>query len=153
MEVDTFFYLTTDDQGSTSGDAAIVDDAAAVAAAILSFRPQRFYHGPFTNATPPTPACSLSPLMRRPYKYDDPKITTWHVWWATWEKVRRCFNFVVEHERAFGLRYEWVVRMRADVWFFGEMPPLCSFDAASGIVLPAGVVGCCFPRSLSLIHI
>ena len=141
---DTFFYLTTDDRGSTTGHAAIADDAEAVVEAIRTFRPQRYYYGPF-NASPPQPACSLSNMMRRQYKYGDPTIMTWHVWWATWEKVRRCYRFVLEHEATFGFQYTWVVRMRVDLWFFGSLRSACSLHMESGIHIPGGVVGCCFP--------
>ena len=41
----------------------------------------------------------------------------------TWEKIRRCFALVVDFERTtLRARYDYVVRLRPDLWFFGPLP-------------------------------
>eukprot|EP00966_Prymnesium_polylepis_P035806 831435-Prymnesium_polylepis.1 len=140
---DTFFYLTDDDLGTSGRHAPIGDDEDAVRRAISIFEPQRVYYGPFTKSSPPTPSCELSSRMRSKYKYSESPV--WHMWWATWEKVRRGYMLVKEHEAAQQFRYTWVVRMRVDVYFFGMAPAHCSLRAGQ-LAIPAGVVGCCYPR-------
>ena len=64
----------------------------------------------------------------------------WHMWWATWEKLRRGFGFVVEAEAARRASYAWVVRLRADLFIFGDAASHRRLDPLAGIVLPAGVI-------------
>ena len=62
-------------------------------------------------------------------------------WWETQEKARRCFEAVVQYELANGFAFDWVVRLRPDIWFFGSVPPYCQLSRSS-VSLPRGVVLC-----------
>lgn len=145
---DVFVYITNDDAGATNGNAGVRDDKVLVDAALAVLRPQQSYYGPFGVQLPkPGRGCVLSKTMlssqcggtrcARDYS------KTWHRWWATWEKVRRAFQQVVEFELQHGFRYGWVCRLRLDLWVFGAVPTHCSMSSAgAGVAIPAGVVGC-----------
>jgi hypothetical protein len=53
---------------------------------------------------------------------------------------------VNEYELANALRFDWIVRLRPDAWFFAPDSPVhCDLDPSAGIVSPAGVAGCIAP--------
>ena len=62
-----------------------------------------------------------------------------YVWWATWEKihVHRAYMYLSD------FKYDWMGRLRADLWLFGPLMPvgLCSL-AADKIVVPMSVTNC-----------
>ncbi|KAH8067074.1 cupin-like domain-containing protein [Aureococcus anophagefferens] len=66
------------------------------------------------------------------------------VWWATWEKVRRCFALVEDFERStLRRRYDFVARLRPTSGSSAP-PPLAAIfppSAPRGVAFAAGVVG------------
>ena len=116
---------------------------------VASFRPKDAYVGPFVaDALPDAlPAGRPFPKQFRRGYYWPNKRPPWafQVWWATWEKVRRCFALVEDFERStLRRRYDFVARLRPDLWFFGAPPPLAAIfppSAPRGVAFAAGVVG------------
>ena len=59
-------------------------------------------------------------------------------------KLRTCYEEVERYEGAHRLAFDWVVRMRPDVWFWAPMPlPHCRLRQ-DAVTFPAGVVGCSY---------
>ena len=145
MTTPTHSSITNDDSGDSEGHAAVRLNALAVSAAIGALRPQRSYYGPFNFSLPrPHPGCVLSTAMTKG-KCGRVRCKTmmWHRWWETWEKIRRSFSLVVEHEQEHGFRYGWMVRLRPDLWFFGTVRSHCELSlGGNGMIIPAGVTGC-----------
>ena len=141
---DTFFYLTNDDTGTTSGHRATSDPEQAVRLAIKTFRPKALYYGPFLNASPPRlpDRCAL-PVGWQGHHFGAIHLARpmWHRVWETWEKLARSFRMSVEYEQRHDFLYDWVVRLRTDLWFFGRPVAHCSLNA-SGLIFSSGVVGC-----------
>ncbi|KAL1520357.1 hypothetical protein AB1Y20_021947 [Prymnesium parvum] len=139
-----FAYLTADDGGSSKGHRPLREpNRSRVLEALAELAPTRLYYGAFANPllTPPA-GCTLSAALLAPYAGARSK-PTWRVWWETWAKVERAFLGVIEYEQAHGLRFDWVLRVRPDLWFFGPMPSHCTLEDA--ISTPTGVVGCAPP--------
>ena len=128
----TFAYLTDDDGGSSKGHAAVVHtNITHVQEAIAALRPKAVYYGPLTRVmSRPPEACHMSASLLAPYAGPDSK-PTWRVWWETWEKLRRAFDLVTEYERTHRLSFDWVVRLRPDLWFFGERAHISSEQVIS----------------------
>ncbi|KAH8087597.1 cupin-like domain-containing protein [Aureococcus anophagefferens] len=129
--VDAFFYLADDDPGSSHGRPSIREARQRVLDVVASFRPKDAYVGPFVaDALPDAlPAGRPFPKQFRRGYYWPNKRPPWafQVWWATWEKVRRCFALVEDFERStLRRRYDFVARLRPDLWFFGAPPPLAA---------------------------
>jgi len=61
--------------------------------------------------------------------------------YETHAKLRTCLAHVRNFERARSMRFDWIVRLRPDAWFFGPLPAYCSLDAAR-VSFPVGVTGC-----------
>ena len=59
-------------------------------------------------------------------------------------KLRTCYEEVERYEGTHRLAFDWVVRMRPDVWFWAPMPlPHCRLRQ-DAVTFPAGVVGCSY---------
>lgn len=117
----TFAYLTDDDEGSSKGHRASVhSNITRVRTAIAALHLKHIYYGPFKDVLkkPPT-LCRMSTELLAPYAGPHTK-PTWRVWWETWEKLRRAFELMTEYELSHQMRFDWVVKLRADLWFFGE---------------------------------
>ena len=59
----------------------------------------------------------------------------------THHKLDACYAAVEAFEAAHSMQFDWVVRMRPDIWFFDTMPPHCTLQAGA-ISFPVGVTGC-----------
>jgi hypothetical protein len=59
----------------------------------------------------------------------------------THDKLRTCLRHVVTYERNHALSFDWVVRLRPDVWFFAPLPAHCTLQHGH-LAFPAGVTGC-----------
>ena len=146
----TFLLLSADDHGSSKGHAVARSTDDAVGAAVARFRPKAFRYERVDAAQPSIPAdCDLESTRHRVGDYASQqcsasqKHSCWLVgWWQTWERLRRAFALVREYEEAHSLRFDWIVRLRPDAWFFGPGPAHCELSRSEGIVTPAGVAGC-----------
>ena len=139
-----FFHLTNDDEGSSYAHPPLLNDARLVHDAMASLRPKvASYAAPAsdsgTYAAARRAQCGLPPEGR-----------TWAIggrlfmrtFYQTHAKLRSCFEQVVRYEERHQMRFDWVVRMRPDVWFFdASLVPHCEL-AADRISFPVGVVGC-----------
>ena len=141
----TFAYLTDDDGGSSKGHTPMAQpNSSRVHAAIAVLRPKRVYYGPLVQSILSPPAgCQLSAALLAPYAGPQSK-PTWRVWWETWEKLRRAYALVTEYERSRRFEFDWVVRLRPDIWFFGAPPRHCDLPP-DVLSFPVGIVGCAPP--------
>ena len=78
----------------------------------------------------------------RAYASDQPWLLAW---WQTWDRLRSAFGLVVAYESSHMLRFEWVVRLRPDAWFFRPGFAFCTLNPADGVVTPSGIAGCSAP--------
>ena len=155
---DAFFYLTDDDRGGSGPSWQPVVSSEATIRSIINarFPGAEISYGPFVNSKLPKipKACLISKALRAVhYGYmngtneaDNLRRAAGsklYVWWATWEKIHRAYEMVIAHERSFDIKYDWMVRLRADLWLFGPLMPvsLCSL-AADKIVVPMSVTNC-----------
>lgn len=140
----TFFVLTDDDGGSSWGHPPIRHhDLGAVQAAMAAFHPKVAQYGPFdpslaSYAADRRKACGMSregltrAIGSRPFM---------RTFFESHHKLRVCYEHVASFEMRHAMRFDWIVRMRPDIWFFGHLPSHCQLSKG-GITFPAGVVGC-----------
>ena len=140
-----FAFLTDDDDGSSKGHPSVREGNTSRAwEAIRRLRPKRVYYGPLADSLMRAPpGCNLSPDLTAPYTGPHSK-PTWRVWWETWEKLRRGYGLAAEYERHHAFRFDWFVRLRPDLWYFGALPLHCRLQS-DAISFPVGVVGCAPP--------
>ena len=155
----TFVLLSSDDPGSTKGNAPVRSEEWSVRAAVARLRPKAFVYETCNNSThqPNVPKdCKLNlpgmPTVGDGYHriHDTP---WWLGWWQTWDKLGRAFKLVQKYEASHYLheashapfRFDWVMRMRPDAWFFAPGPAYCQLAPSRGIFTPAGVAGCVPP--------
>ena len=146
-----FFVLGADDPGSTKGNLPVRSDEASVRKAVALLNPVAFVYeaadSPTSNATPVVPAdcvLSLGPGKQVGDGYHRVVAQPWWLgWWQTWHKLSRAFELVRGYETSHApWRFDWVVRLRPDAWFFSPSFAYCEVDPSEGIVTPAGVAGC-----------
>jgi hypothetical protein len=137
-----FFFLTDDDGGSSWAHPPIRESRARVHAAMATFRPKLAAYGSLNEsdsyAAHRRQQCGLPPegptraIGGRPFM---------KTFFETHVKLKSCYEAVVQYELAHRLRFDWIVRMRPDAWFFGNLVPHCRL-APTEISFPVGVVGC-----------
>ena len=149
---DTFFYLTDDvAQSDSYGNqhSGQKEDARRVLSAVSEFHPKDVYFSNFTRPWPTIPKdCVLSRYQTRKYYpllgHRSP--VRWQVFWQTWEKIRLGFEMAVAFELRHNFTYDWVVRLRTDLFFFGDVPRHYELNQ-DAVSLPLGVVVCGFVPS------
>lgn len=139
----TFFVLTDDDGGSSWAHPPIHATPSEVTAAMAELRPKAASYG-----APPAESSSYAASRRASCGLPPEGLTRaigsrpfMRTFYETHSKLRACYQAVAAFEEAHALRFDWVVRMRPDIWFFGKLPAYCSM-APSKISFPVGVVGC-----------
>eukprot|EP00966_Prymnesium_polylepis_P265800 6140057-Prymnesium_polylepis.1 len=141
----TFFVLSDDDHGSTKAHEKVHNSERAVAAAAATFKPVAFRYDAIDSARPRVPKdCALQRELNGSstlgsYASDQPWLLAW---WQTWDRLRSAFQLVVAHEAAREMRFDWVVRLRPDAWFFLPGFAYCQLDPAEGVFSPSGIAGC-----------
>ena len=155
-KVTNFFYLTSDDGGSSYGHAPIEADSGAVYRAMSEVAGTfgSAYYGQFIG----NPLLGAGHAMRSALEATSSgrygrtslwvadgaangSVPRWRTWWETWEKVRRCFEMVQEYEARRRVVFDWVLRLRPDLWFFRPLPHVSTLDVKS-LYIPAGIVAC-----------
>ena len=139
-----FLLLSADDHGSTKGHVGVHSNTSLVVQVVEKLPPADFRLETEQEArVPAIPAdCTLVGTRAGDYKTSQP---WWIAWWQTWDRLHRAFRMVHEFEDAHKMRFDWVVRLRPDAWFFAPAVAHCELNPADGIVTPAGVAGCHAP--------
>ena len=139
----TFFVMTDDDGGSSWAHPPIRSSASDVHAAMAVLRPKVVDYGTLnvslaSYAAERRKACGMPPegltraIGSRPFM---------QTFFESHHKLRACHEHVMRYEAQHRMRFDWIVRMRPDAWFFGSLPAHCEL-AQGRISFPAGVVGC-----------
>ena len=142
----TFFVLTDDDPGSSYHHPSIRSSGDGVRAAMAALRPKFASYAPLEAG-----AAGYANERRVACGMKEEGVTHaigsryfMQTFYESHFKLRTCYEEVERYEGTHRFAFDWVVRMRPDVWFWAPMPlPHCRLRQ-DAVTFPAGVVGCSY---------
>ena len=142
----TFFVLTDDDPGSSYHHPSIRSSGDGVRAAMAALRPKYASYAPLEAS-----AAGYANERRVACGMKEEGVTHaigsryfMQTFYESHFKLRTCYDEVERYEGTHRFAFDWVVRMRPDVWFWAPMPlPHCRLRQ-DAVTFPAGVVGCSY---------